>query len=700
MVQNGELTPSPINGLPVELLREVLEFLPDVSSLYAAVLSCSLFHSAFLGADETITTKVLLNQIDPNVLPEALVAFESAQLHPHNADPKCREDILDFVAQNLQQRPTPYRSWSLRKAIQLGRIHSYVDTFAREFALIALSKCHLKQFNIPPTLQELCRIERALYRFEVYCNLFREIPGRRFSSIPSTIYGERKQLFFAKFAPHENEQLGCIHDFLVRAVSPSFNDVAEYDVHWCAENIDYDNQIDNPHVQSVLSLGLEKLYEISRAETYEERYRALGAENSPSYNPNFLYDGLQEDANERYNDTAALADITPENEKLYMKQPFFKDLNPGPKNAWRWGHIEESQSQWVYQQDREELRQWGYVMWDQSRLDMAGIFQGPWEDTLTERDLVLEEQESGREHAYMRIWRAEREHVSRAGASGWWNWGVKSELECEANNRLRYATSSSNMAKFSVFDLDDFTLQSGDTLQSAYIAYKTFGDATNPAIVYPTWYSGLISDNEWLIGEDKTLSPKKYFIIVPALFGNGQSTSPSNAPEPRPFPAITLFDNVAAQYRLVTEELGVKHVKAVLGWSMGAAQTFQWITQYPDFVDLAVPFCGAARCSLHNKVFLEGVKSALIAAKGATSGGISNGEATAASQYRAWTVEEREVGLKALGRVYAGWGFSQAFYREKLYETHLGFENIEEFMVKFWEAWALSKGKSARSSAY
>ncbi|KAI0456815.1 Alpha/Beta hydrolase protein [Xylaria acuta] len=247
------------------------------------------------------------------------------------------------------------------------------------------------------------------------------------------------------------------------------------------------------------------------------------------------------------------------------------------------------------------------------------------------------------------------------------------------------------MAEFSVFNLGDFTLQSGATLRNAHIAYKTFGDPSSPAIVYPTWYSGLISDNVWLLGEDMTLNPKKYFIIIPALFGNGQSTSPSNTPEPRPFPQITVFDNVAAQYRLVTEQLGVKHVKAVLGWSMGAAQTFQWITQYPEFVDLAVPFCGAARCSLHNKVFLEGVKSALIAAKGVASGGVSKGEATASSQYRAWTIEEREVGLKALGRVYAGWGFSQTFYREKVYESYLGFKDLEEFMVGFWEAWALSK---------
>lgn len=109
-------------------------------------------------------------------------------------------------------------------------------------------------------------------------------------------------------------------------------------------------------------------------------------------------------------------------------------------------------------------------------------------------------------------------------------------------------------------------------------------------------------------------------------------------------------------------------------------------------MDLAIPFCGAARCSPHNKVFLEGVKTAILAAKGAISKGICKGEAMPTSQYRNWTPGERETGLKALGRVYAGWGLSQAFYREKIYESQLGFKDLEAFMVGFWEAWALSKG--------
>ncbi|KAK2747771.1 hypothetical protein FQN57_001801 [Myotisia sp. PD_48] len=222
--------------------------------------------------------------------------------------------------------------------------------------------------------------------------------------------------------------------------------------------------------------------------------------------------------------------------------------------------------------------------------------------------------------------------------------------------------------EFETFALGDWKLQSGETIPNAHIAFKTFGDANLPAIVYPTWYSGVISQNFWLIGEDKELSPKKYFIIIPALFGNGQSTSPSNTGI-RPFPKVSVYDNVRAQHELVTKHFGITHLRAVVGWSMGAGQSFQWAAQYPDFMDLVIPFCGSAKTSLHNQVFLEGVKSALLCAKRFRSAGL--GEVGVAvdgsSGYREWTEEEKEAGLKAFARVYAGWGMSQTFYRERVF---------------------------------
>ncbi|KAJ4251875.1 hypothetical protein NW762_011172 [Fusarium torreyae] len=245
------------------------------------------------------------------------------------------------------------------------------------------------------------------------------------------------------------------------------------------------------------------------------------------------------------------------------------------------------------------------------------------------------------------------------------------------------------MENIQTYSLGDFQLQNGSILPRAWIAYKTFGDSSLPAVLYPSWFSGAISDNEWLIGEDKTLNPNKYFIIIAAIFGNGQSTSPSNS-DISPFPDISFYDNVKAQHQLVTH-LGIKHLRAVLGWSMGAAQSFQWATQFPDFLDICVPFCGSARTSLHNQVFLEGVKSALLAAKGFSSAGSIQGRVETANKDRTWSDKEKEVGLKAFGRGYAGWGFSQAFYRQELFKKHYNAPDLETFMQEFWEKWALSK---------
>jgi homoserine O-acetyltransferase len=235
------------------------------------------------------------------------------------------------------------------------------------------------------------------------------------------------------------------------------------------------------------------------------------------------------------------------------------------------------------------------------------------------------------------------------------------------------------LSGYDTFDLGDFTLQHGATLRGAQLAYKTYGtlaDDRGNAIVYPTWYSGRHWENEWLIGPDKTLDPGRYFIIVPNMLGNGLSSSPSNTPPPYDrarFPDVTMYDNVAAQHRLVTERFGIERLPLVTGWSMGAGQTYQWAVSHPGMVERIAPFCGSPRTSPHNIVFLEGVKAALTADT-AFAGG--------------WYDTLPVTGLRAAARVYAGWGFSQAFYWDAVY-TQMGYTSLEDFLVGFWEGFFL-----------
>src|SRR6185437_14152177 len=261
------------------------------------------------------------------------------------------------------------------------------------------------------------------------------------------------------------------------------------------------------------------------------------------------------------------------------------------------------------------------------------------------------------------------------------------QMTGSARQARRVAFSSSKglptmSLDYEIYDLGDVKLQRGATLRDCKLAYKTFGTlnaAKDNVIVYPTWYSGQHYDNEWLIGEGRALDPAKYFIIIPNMLGNGLSSSPSNTPEPYNgprFPHVTPYDNVRAQHRFVVEKFGIKHIRLVVGWSMGALQTFHWAALYPDMMDLIAPFCGSAKCSRHNFVFLEGVKAALTAD---------------AAWKEGWYTEKPARGLRAAARVYAGWGFSQAFYRQKLDIEALGYSSLEDFLVAFWEGFFLPK---------
>ncbi|BBH20012.1 homoserine O-acetyltransferase [Paenibacillus baekrokdamisoli] len=228
---------------------------------------------------------------------------------------------------------------------------------------------------------------------------------------------------------------------------------------------------------------------------------------------------------------------------------------------------------------------------------------------------------------------------------------------------------------YEIFELGDVTLQSGVMLPDAFLAYKTYGrlnaDRSN-AIVYPTAFGDRHHNNEWLIGEGMALDTEKYFIIVPNLLGNGLSSSPSNTPPPfdkSNFPQVTIFDNVRLQHQLVTRKFGIEKIALVTGWSMGALQTFQWGASYPDMVERIAPFAGTAKTWPHTFVFIEGVKAPLLA-----DALWRNGNYT----------EPPTAGLRAIGRVYAGWGFSQAFYREESFRQ-LGYRTLNDFLAGFWD---------------
>lgn len=227
---------------------------------------------------------------------------------------------------------------------------------------------------------------------------------------------------------------------------------------------------------------------------------------------------------------------------------------------------------------------------------------------------------------------------------------------------------------FQRFAAGDVQLQSGQVLRKASLAYQTYGTLNamrDNAVVLPSYYTGNHGGYEPMIGPGNIFDTRRYFIVAPNLFGNGLSTSPSNAtPAQRgaDFPLVTVYDNVACQQRLLAETFGIESVRLVAGWSMGASQAFHWAAAYPKQVAAILPWCGAARCSPHNWLFLDGVKAALQA-----------DPVFAGGRYRKPPV----AGLKAFAHVYCGWAFSQTFFRRALYRE-LGFASIAG-MLEAWE---------------
>jgi len=165
------------------------------------------------------------------------------------------------------------------------------------------------------------------------------------------------------------------------------------------------------------------------------------------------------------------------------------------------------------------------------------------------------------------------------------------------------------------FELKNLKLVSGKTVSSCRIGYRTFGKlnaAKDNAVAFPTWFSGKSADLEQFFGPDKLVDTGKYFGIAIDALGDGVSCSPSNAPG---LPQVAIADMVQAEYRLLTEGLGLKSVRAVVGISMGGMQTFEWIARYPSFMRKAVPIIGSPKLTTADLLLWQAELSAIEAAE-------------------------------------------------------------------------------------
>lgn len=161
-----------------------------------------------------------------------------------------------------------------------------------------------------------------------------------------------------------------------------------------------------------------------------------------------------------------------------------------------------------------------------------------------------------------------------------------------------------------IAELGQCPLELGGVVENCRLAYRTFGkyDANRGnAILIPTWFASRAEDWLRLLGPSGVVDTAGVYVVVIESLGAGSSSSPTTSQTQRglAFPELTIGDMVEASYRLARDVLRLPHVHAIVGYSMGGMQAFEWGVAHPDYADRIVSISGNPRQWTHGLSFWE-----------------------------------------------------------------------------------------------
>lgn len=319
-----------------------------------------------------------------------------------------KQAVEDFGRQKLRVRKTAALRWTVSDALPLSIFHRYVHFFAEDFAKCTLSKMAIL---CAPSRNEMSRIERAVYRFEIYRNMFWKIHDL---CRPE----DQKNMFFRFFSSWENEQLACINNYFCEKVAPVFNDIVEHDVTWGEYRVQHASFPACDHLQHILSLGISKLHEIITAKPPKESCALLYMVCPPGLDlVYYLFQGLR-----AVGTSAGYSRIS----HVDMEKSFYHDTDFGPSDAWGWTQEDRFTNPAVSWYQNEDLRGWGYVLWDRRRLDEWDAMHYIRSEKRP-KDLDYEWGKTQNTENMEESWKR-RAVIHLAGGRGWWSADDESQV--------------------------------------------------------------------------------------------------------------------------------------------------------------------------------------------------------------------------------------------------------------------------------
>jgi len=146
--------------------------------------------------------------------------------------------------------------------------------------------------------------------------------------------------------------------------------------------------------------------------------------------------------------------------------------------------------------------------------------------------------------------------------------------------------------------IGDLKLDNGEVIRDCVVGYRVFGQTNankSNVVVFPTFLGGRTADLGDRIGPGKLVDSTKYYVIAIDSLADGVSSSPSNSKTQSGvlFPKISIRDMVNAEHAMLSDALHLRHVHAIMGFSMGGMQAFEWAASYPAFTDSVISIVGS-----------------------------------------------------------------------------------------------------------